>query len=196
MTPIPSPARPRVDTHRVESLTRELLIALGEDPEREGLADTPRRVAAWWTEFLDRDPGTLGTTFAHATTTDDFFLVRDIEVWSVCEHHLLPFRLKVAIAHVPAARVRGLSKLVRQLRVHANALQLQERVVRDVAHDIAKASGTDDVAVIAVGEHLCMSTRGGEAAPARTVSSCRPGRTASDSELAARIDRWVLSPVL
>ncbi|TQF05556.1 GTP cyclohydrolase I [Kitasatospora acidiphila] len=193
MASIPTPTRRPVDTGRVEHLTRELLVALGEDPDREGLADTPRRVAAWWTDFLDRDHGTLGTTFTHSTTHDDFVLLRGIEVWSLCEHHLLPFRLTVSIAYVPQAQVLGLSKLVRQLRVHAHALQLQERITADVAGDLAKAAGTDDVAVYAEGEHLCMSMRGVETGSVRTVTSCRLGRTASDPELAARIERLALA---
>jgi GTP cyclohydrolase I len=191
---IPTPACRPVDTEHVEHLIRELLTAIGEDPDREGLADTPRRVAAWWSEFLDRDHGTLGTTFTHDTTSDDFVLLRGIEVWSLCEHHLLPFRLNVSIAYVPQARVLGLSKLVRQLRLHTHALQLQERITTDLAKDIAKAAGTDDVAVFTVGEHLCMSMRGVEAGLARTITSCGLGRTASDPELARRIERLAFTP--
>ncbi|MDH6144134.1 GTP cyclohydrolase I [Kitasatospora sp. GP30] len=194
MASIPAPARRPVNTERVELLTRDLLIALGEDPDREGLAETPRRVAAWWSEFLDRDHGKLGTTFTHDTTHDDFVLLRGIEVWSLCEHHLLPFRLNVSIAYVPQAQVLGLSKLVRQLHLHAAALQLQERITDAVANDIAKAAGTDDVAVFAEGEHLCMSMRGVQAGSVRTITSCRLGRTASDPELARRIERLAIGP--
>lgn len=187
-----APARKPVDTARVEHLVRQLLDALGEDPTREGLLDTPRRVASWWTEFLDRDPGTLGTTFSLSSTHDGFVLLRGIEVWSLCEHHLLPFRLTVSIAYIPQNRVLGLSKLVRQLRAHAHNLQLQERITDDVAADLAKAAGTDDVAVYAEGEHLCMSMRGVEAGTVRTLTSCRLGRTATDPDLSARIERLAL----
>ncbi|MER5642057.1 GTP cyclohydrolase I FolE [Kitasatospora sp. NPDC002227] len=192
---IRTPARRPVDTGRVESLTRELLLALGEDPDREGLIDTPRRVASWWTEFLNRDPGTLGTTFNHTSNQGDFVMLRGIRAWSLCEHHLLPFHLTVSIAYVPQAQVLGLSKLVRQLRVHTHGLQLQERITQAVAQDIAKQAGTDDVAVYAEGEHLCMSMRGVEANSVQTLTACRLGRTASDPELAARIERLALAPI-
>jgi GTP cyclohydrolase I len=154
--------------------------------------DTPRRVAAWWTEFLDYNPGTLDTTFAQEGAHDDFVLLNGIETWSLCEHHLLPFRLTVSIAYVPGTRVLGLSKLVRHLEAHTHALQLQERITRDVAHGLAKAAGTDDVGVYAVGEHLCMSMRGVKARPVRTTTSCRLGRIDSDQILAARIERLAL----
>lgn len=188
---MPTGRRP-VDTAEVQRLTRALLVALGEDPDREGLVDTPRRVAAWWTEFLDHNPGTLDTTFAQEGTYDSFVLLTGIETWSLCEHHLLPFRLTVSIAYVPGTCVLGLSKLVRQLEAHTHALQLQERITHDVAHDLAKAAGTNDVGVYAVGEHLCMSMRGIKAQSVRTTTSCRLGRIDSDQWLATRIERLAL----
>ncbi len=192
MTSIPVQSRRRpVDRPRVEALTRQLLLALGEDPDRDGLKDTPRRFADWWGEFLDHDPGRLDTSF-EASQYGEFVLLTGIEAWSVCEHHLLPFRLDVSIAYVPDTAVLGLSKLVRHLEVHAHALQLQERVTHDVAHDVAKATGTDDVAVFTVGEHLCMSMRGVKATTVRTTTACRLGRTESDPDLAARIERLAL----
>ncbi|MFD0274686.1 GTP cyclohydrolase I [Kitasatospora sp. NPDC127111] len=194
MTSITALDRSPVDTDRVEYLYRELLIALGENPDREGLADTPRRAAAWWAEFLNRDPGSLGTAFTHDSTNDGFVMLRGIDVWSLCEHHLLPFRLTVSIAYIPGPQILGLSKLVRQLELHAHTLQVQERITTDVAHDLAKAAGTDDIAVFAEGEHLCMSMRGVKAPAVRTLTSCRLGRTASDPELAARIERLALAP--
>ncbi|MFD7902964.1 GTP cyclohydrolase I [Kitasatospora sp. NPDC059747] len=193
MTSIPTQAQRRpVDRARVAELTRELLLALGEDPDRSGLKDTPRRVADWWGEFLDHDPGRLDTAFAQEGQYGDFVLLTGIEAWSVCEHHLLPFRLDVSIAYVPDAAVLGLSKLVRHLEAHTHALQLQERITHDVAHDLAKAAGTDDVAVFTVGEHLCMSMRGVKATTVRTTTMCRLGRTETDLALAARIERLAL----
>ncbi|MFF2146212.1 GTP cyclohydrolase I [Kitasatospora sp. NPDC058190] len=188
--PVQAPRRP-VDRPRVEELTRELLLALGEDPDRDGLKDTPRRVADWWGEFLDHDPGRLTTTF-QTRQYGDFVLLTGIEAWSVCEHHLLPFRLDVSIAYVPDSNVLGLSKLVRHLEAHTHALQLQERITHDVAHDLAKAAATDDVAVFTAGEHLCMSMRGIKATSVRTTTMCRLGRTESDPDLAARIERLAL----
>ncbi|MFE3498463.1 GTP cyclohydrolase I [Kitasatospora sp. NPDC059160] len=193
MTSIPVQAQRRpVDRPRVAELTRQLLHALGEDPDRDGLRDTPRRVADWWGEFLDHDPGRLDTSFAHERQYGDFVLLTGIEAWSVCEHHLLPFRLDVSIAYVPATTVIGLSKLVRHLEAHSHALQLQERITHDVAHDLAKAAGTDDVAVYTAGEHLCMSMRGVKATSVRTTTMCRLGRTESDPDLATRIERLAL----
>ncbi|WP_405007090.1 GTP cyclohydrolase I [Kitasatospora purpeofusca] len=194
MTSIPVHAQRRrpVNRPRVEELTRQLLLALGEDPDRDGLKDTPRRFADWWSEFLDHDPGRLTTTFAQEGQYGDFVLLSGIEAWSICEHHLLPFRLEVSIAYVPNTAVLGLSKLVRHLEARTHALQLQERITRDVAHDLAKAAGSDDVAVFTVGEHLCMSMRGVEATAVRTTTMCRLGRTESDPDLAARIERLAL----
>ncbi|WP_197085184.1 GTP cyclohydrolase I [Saccharothrix sp. ST-888] len=188
LRPAPRDRRP-VDTVRVTSLVRQLLDAIGEDPDREGLVDTPSRVARWWAEFLDHDAGSVDTVFNHTTDADGLVLLRGIEAWSLCEHHLLPFRLNVSIAYVPHAKVLGLSKLVRQLRAHTHGLQLQERITDQVAAAIAKAAGTDDVAVYAEGEHLCMSMRGVEASGVRTITSCRLGRTASDPDLATRVER-------
>ncbi|MFG2913118.1 GTP cyclohydrolase I [Kitasatospora sp. NPDC048298] len=193
MASMPTHAQRRpVDRPRVEVLTRELLIALGEDPDRDGLKDTPRRFAAWWGEFLDHAPGRLDTSFAHEGQYDGFVLLTGIGAWSVCEHHLLPFRLDVSIAYVPGTTVLGLSKLVRHLEAHTHALQLQERITHDVAHDLAKAAGSDDVAVFTTGEHLCMSMRGVKTPAVRTTTMCRLGRTESDPDLAARIERLAL----
>ncbi|MFG2848676.1 GTP cyclohydrolase I [Kitasatospora sp. NPDC048296] len=100
--------------------------------------------------------------------------------------------LGVSIAYVPGTDVLGLSKLVRHLEAHTHALQLQERITHDVAHDLAKAAGTDDVAVFTVGEHLCMSMRGVKATSVHTTTMCRLGRTESDPDLAARIERLAL----
>ncbi|MFJ8043810.1 GTP cyclohydrolase I [Kitasatospora sp. NPDC096147] len=184
--------RKPVDTERVQQLYRELLIALGENPDREGLADTPRRAAAWWTEFLNHDPGTLDTTFANDNSHDGLVVLRGIDAWSLCEHHLLPFRLTVTIAYIPGTRVLGLSKLVRQLHAHTHALQVQERITTDLAHALAKAAGTDDVAVLAEGEHLCMSMRGVKAPEVRTLTSCRLGRTADDPTVTTLFGRLAL----
>ncbi|MGW2873171.1 GTP cyclohydrolase I [Kitasatospora sp. NPDC001225] len=143
-------------------------------------------------EFLDHDPGRLDTSFAQEGRYGDFVLLTGIEAWSVCEHHLLPFRLDVSIAYVPDTAVLGLSKLVRHLEAHTHALQLQERITRDVGHDLAKAAATDDVAVFTTGEHLCMSMRDVKATAVRTTTMCRLGRTEGDPDLAARIERLAL----
>lgn len=148
-----------VDTARVEALARELLDAIGEDPDRDGLADTPARFARWWSEFIDYQPGTLDTAFT-VEQADEVVVVRGITVWSLCEHHLLPFRATVTVGYLPAGRVLGLSKLGRIAHAHAHRLQVQERMTADIADHVQKLADTADVAVIVHGEHLCMSMRG------------------------------------
>jgi GTP cyclohydrolase IA len=184
---LPARVRPHVDVEEVAALYRRLLLALGEDPDREGLADTPRRVAAWWQEFLDYDPGRTDTAFAHAEGSDQLVLVAGIGAWSLCEHHLLPFRLSMAVGYVPAGRLVGLSKLARIAAVHAHRLQVQERLTDDVAHAVAEVTGSPDVAVLADAEHLCMSMRGIRAEAARTTTSRLLGRLRTDTALVDRL---------
>lgn len=148
-----------VDKARLEWIGRELLAAIGEDEARDGLLDTPRRFAAWWAEFIDYEPGKVETAF-DVPGADEMIVVSGIEVWSLCEHHLLPFRATVTIGYIPAGQVLGLSKLARIAHRHAHRLQVQERMVAQIADDVAQITGTDDVAVIATGEHLCMTMRG------------------------------------
>ena len=138
---------------------RRLLKEIGEDPERDGLRDTPERFARWWREFTDYDPGTISTLF-ETTTTSQMVTVSDIEVWSLCEHHLLPFRCTITISYKPTTTLLGLSKFARIAHHHAHRLQVQERLVSDIAHDVSKITNTPDVAVIAHGQHLCMTMRG------------------------------------
>lgn len=150
---------PTIDYDLVLRLGRELLYALGEDPDREGLKDTPRRWADWWREFIEYRPGTLGTTF-ESVEAGQMVIVTGMRVWSLCEHHLLPFWCDVAVAYMPGRQVLGLSKFARIAHMHAHRLQVQERLVAGIADDIMHATGTPDVAVIANGEHLCMTMRG------------------------------------
>lgn len=138
---------------------RELLVALGEDPGRDGLADTPRRFADLWREFVEYDPGRVGTTF-EAAGADQMVVVSGIRVWSLCEHHLLPFWCDLAVGYVAAGRVLGLSKFARIAHRHAHRLQVQERLTQEVAESVAALTGSPDVAVRARGEHLCMAMRG------------------------------------
>jgi GTP cyclohydrolase I len=138
---------------------RRLLKEIGEDPERDGLRDTPERFARWWREFVDYDPGTISTLF-ETVSTKQMVTVSDIEVWSLCEHHLLPFRCSVTIAYRPMHKLLGLSKFARIAHRHAHRLQVQERLVRDIAQDVSAITESPDVAVVARGEHLCMTMRG------------------------------------
>ncbi|WUG94865.1 GTP cyclohydrolase I [Streptomyces violaceus] len=143
----------------LEAVARQLLIEIGEDPDRSGLRDTPERFARWWREFSSYQAGQVERNFP-LRTDGEIVMVSDINVWSLCEHHLLPFSCVLTIAYKPGEHVLGLSKFARIAQSHAHRLQVQERLVRDIAEEIAKVTGTVDVAVIGRGEHLCMSMRG------------------------------------
>ena len=150
---------PTVDVPRLEAAVREILAAIGEDPNRDGLRDTPRRHAKHWREFIEYAPGSMDTAFA-AEGTDQMVVVGGIRVWSLCEHHLLPFWCDVAIGYVPTDKVLGLSKLGRIAHYYAHRLQLQEQLVAQVAQHVKDATGSENVAVVAQGEHSCMTMRG------------------------------------
>ncbi|HWS35799.1 MAG TPA: GTP cyclohydrolase I [Actinoplanes sp.] len=143
----------------LEGIARMLLTELGEDPNRDGLRDTPARYARWWREFMHYEPGNTGTLF-ETSTFGQTVVVSDIGVWSLCEHHLLPFFCSVTIAYVPTNRILGLSKFARIAHDQAHRLQVQERLTNDIAADIVKIADASDVAVITRGEHLCMTMRG------------------------------------
>lgn len=149
----------KVDKREVEAAVLALLWAIGEDPMREGLADTPARVARWWAEFVDYDPGKLDATF-DVVRADQMVAVSGVRVWSLCEHHLLPFYADLTIGYIANDRIVGLSKMARMAHGAAHGLQLQEKLVADVANQLADVLGHTDVAVLATGEHLCMTMRG------------------------------------
>lgn len=140
-------------------LGRELLVALGEDPEREGLRETPRRFADAWREFVEYAPGKTETVF-ETTHADQLVVVSGMRVWSMCEHHLLPFWCDITIGYLTQGRVLGLSKFARLAHQAAHRLQLQERLVEEIAQEVCRLTGTEDVAVLAQGRHLCMEARG------------------------------------
>lgn len=144
---------------RLEELCRELLTLIGEDPARPGLADTPRRWARMWREFAEYRDERAVTTF-ESVRADQLVVVRGIRVHGMCEHHLLPFWADIAIGYVPRFHVLGLSKFARIAHVAAHRLQVQERLVEDIADAIEAATKTDDVAVLAEGVHSCMVARG------------------------------------
>ena len=148
------------DEKGIRYTTRDLLIFIGEDPYREGLKDTPARVARFWKEFIDYDPGTLDVTF-EAVSTDDMAILKGIKVFSLCEHHLLPIEMDVSIGYISEdARVLGLSKLARVAEKYAHRLQLQERYTSQVADEIMELANTMSVAVVVEGIHFCMRMRG------------------------------------
>lgn len=148
-----------IDLDRIEQLANELLDAIGEDPQRDGLKDTPKRFAKWWGEFMQYDPGKVETAFA-TDGTDNMVAVTGMEVWSLCEHHLLPFTARVAVAYIPTDRVLGLSKFARVAHKYAHRLQIQERMTNQILDELKQLTGSDHVAVVVDGEHSCMSRRG------------------------------------
>jgi len=164
----------KVDHARIKSLVTELLEALGEDPNREGLKETPRRIANFWKEFVEYAPGKLDTTFS-AIKHNQMVCVTGMRVWSMCEHHMLPFWCDISIGYIANDKVLGLSKFARIAHKHAHKLTLQEQLVSDISNELVEILGTEDVAVMAKGEHLCMTMRGIRT-PHRMISSALNGQ--------------------
>jgi GTP cyclohydrolase IA len=173
-----------VDVERVQAAVTELLSAIGEDPERDGLVGTPRRVAAMYEELfsgLHDDPARhLEVTFA--AEHDEMVMVRDIPFASLCEHHLVPFLGKAHVAYIPAedGRITGLSKLARLVDGYARRLQVQERMTTQIADAIAEVLRPRGVLVVIEAEHLCMSMRGVKKPGTVTVTSSVRGLFRSD----------------
>jgi GTP cyclohydrolase I len=169
-----------VDHARAEAAVRELLLAIGEDPDRDGLAETPARVARAYGEFfagLRVDAAdVLSKTFEIAH--EEMILVRDIEVYSMCEHHLVPFHGVAHVGYIPAkdGRVTGLSKLARLVEVYARRPQVQERLTTQVADSLVEHVGAQGVIVVVECEHLCMSMRGIRKPGSRTITSAVRGQ--------------------
>lgn len=163
-----------MNENRLAQIGRNLLTALGEDPEREGLQKTPERWARWWIEFLGYEDPNTSTVF-ESIQTDQMIVLRDIRVWSLCEHHLLPFYCDVTIGYISANHVIGISKLARIAKKHARKLQLQERLCRDIADELNGIVQTPNIAVVAKGTHLCMAMRGIES-EAEMISSVIEGK--------------------
>ena len=168
-----------IDLPRAEAAIRELLIAIGEDPNREGLQGTPARVARAYEEILagmDQDPvEVLSAVFDEGH--DEMILVKGIEMWSMCEHHMVPF---TGVAHVgylpdPNGRVTGLSKVARLVDTFARRLQLQERLTTQIADAMVEVLKPRGVIVVVEAEHLCMQMRGVRKAGSRTVTSAVRG---------------------
>jgi GTP cyclohydrolase I len=169
----------RVDQERAAAAVRELLIAVGEDPDRPGLLDTPARVARAYAETfagLGQDPSEiLSTTFDE--NHDELVLVKDIPMYSTCEHHLVPFHGVAHVGYIPGedGRVTGLSKLARLVEVYARRPQVQERMTAQIADALADALKPRGVLVVIEAEHLCMAMRGIRKPGAVTVTSAVRG---------------------
>ena len=154
-----------MNTERVEQLIHELLIELGEDPAREGLARTPHRVAKAY-EFLTKgyrqsvEEAIRGTVFE--SEANNMIIVRDIELFSLCEHHMLPFFGRCHIGYIASDKVIGVSKIARIMEVYSRRLQIQERLTRQIAKAVQDSVGAEGVGVVIEARHLCMMMRGVE----------------------------------
>lgn len=188
-----------VDRRKIEEHIRGILEAIGENPDREGLKETPARVARMYEEIFEGVAYTndeIAEMF-NKTFEEDLFippdskemvLMKDIDIFSYCEHHLaLMYNMKAAIAYIPNGKILGLSKIARIADMVSKRLQLQERIGSDIAEIMQKVTGSEDVAVIIEGQHACMTTRGIRSTSAFTTTTTLRGRFNSDSSLTDRL---------
>ncbi len=177
-----------MDKEKIEKAVREILIAVGEDPNRAGLKETPRRVANMYEEMfagLSQDPRQHLKLFDEKSN-DEMVIVRDIPFSSMCEHHLLPFVGKAHIAYIPSNnKIIGLSKLARIVDNFAKRPQVQERLTHDIADFLDESLSPKGVAVIIEAEHMCMSIRGARASGSKTQTSALRGIIRSDARTRA-----------
>ncbi len=180
---IPEESRRNMDLPRVENAVREILEAIGEDPDREGLQETPQRVARMYAEVfagLHRDINKDIKVF-HGEGNDEMILIGDIPFYSMCEHHLLPFHGKAHVVYIPRdGKIFGLSKVARIVDTLSRKPQLQERLTSEIADAIEKAVDARSVCVVLEAEHLCMTMRGIRKPGSKTVTSAMRGGCRSD----------------
>jgi GTP cyclohydrolase I len=185
-----------IDTEAIKYHIRGILEALGDDPDREGLIDTPERVARMYEKVFegmnytnDEIAEMFNKTFsADGEGANDMVIVKDIDIFSYCEHHMaLMYDMKVAIAYMPKGRVIGISKLARIADMVGKRLQLQERIGSDIAEIVQKITGSEDVAVLIEGCHSCMTARGIQKTNSKTVTSTLRGRFQTDAALQNRL---------
>ena len=182
-----------IDKDAIREHVRGILIALGDDPDREGLKETPDRVARMYEEVFagmnytnDEIAEMYGKTFKEEDTrhTEDMVFVKDIEVFSYCEHHMaLMYDMKVSIAYLPKDKLIGLSKLARIADMVARRLQLQERIGTDIAYIVSKVTGSEDVAVLIEANHSCMTARGMKKPGTKTFTTTFRGKFENDITL-------------
>ena len=177
-----------MDKQKIENAVRDILVAIGEDPDREGLAETPARVARMYEEIfsgISENPKNHLKLF-NESGNDEMVIVRDIPLYSMCEHHLLPFIGKAHIAYIPSdGKIIGLSKLARIVSTFAKRPQLQERLTAQVADFLSGELSAKGVAVVVEAEHLCMTMRGARAAGSVTQTSALRGIMRSDARTRA-----------
>ncbi len=176
---------PSLTSASYEELVREMIVRLGEDPEREGLVRTPERVAKAM-QFLIKgykeDPEALLSNALFTVSYDEMVIVKDIEMFSMCEHHMLPFFGKVHVAYIPNGKVIGLSKIPRLIEVFSRRLQIQERLTTQIAETIQKAIEPQGVGVVIEARHLCMMMRGVEKQHSSAVTSSMLGCFRNEEE--------------
>jgi GTP cyclohydrolase I len=179
-----------MDTKRIEAAVKEILIAIGEDPDREGLAETPSRVANMYAEIfagIDDDASRHLKIF-NESKNEELVIVRDIPLFSMCEHHLIPFMGRAHIAYIPCdGRIIGLSKLARIVECFSKRPQLQERLTAQIADFLFDNLNPRGVAVVIEAEHLCMTMRGARAAGSETQTSALRGTMRSDAKTRAEV---------
>jgi len=167
-----------IDQSRIEKAVLEIIEALGEDPNREGLVDTPHRVARFYAEVfggIHNDPGEVLDAFFGEEHYQEIVMVREIPFYSMCEHHFVPFHGEAHVAYMPRGRVTGLSKLARLVEGFARRPQMQERLTAQVADTLEQRLNPLGVLVVVEAEHLCMSMRGVKKPGAKTVTSAVRG---------------------
>ncbi len=167
-----------IDTNAIETAIASMLRAFGEDPQREGLVNTPKRVARMYPELLSgyrTDPEKIVNSAIFNVTYDDMVIVRDIEFYSLCEHHMLPFMGRAHVAYIPRGQVIGLSKIPRVVDLYARRLQVQERMTRQIADFINNLLKPQGVAVVVEALHLCSMMRGVRKHDARMTTSTMLG---------------------
>ena len=192
------PVEKAVDLKRIEDAVREILVAIGEDPDRDGLRQTPTRVAQAYAELfagLRVDPAEVLTT-AFEANHEEMVLVRDIQIYSLCEHHLLPFHGAAHLGYIPGedGRITGLSKLARLVDVYARRPQVQERLTSQIADLLMERLQPRGVIAVLECEHMCMSMRGIQKSGSRTITSAVRGVFQRDAKSRAEAMSLILHP--
>ncbi|MEX2237169.1 MAG: GTP cyclohydrolase I FolE [Dehalococcoidia bacterium] len=178
-----TPTYEAIDQRRIEEATRQLILAVGEDPEREGLKNTPHRVGQMYAELfsgLRVDPADL-LQVSFDEGHEEMVIIRDIPFYSMCEHHFLPFHGKAHLGYIPNGKVSGISKLARVVEAFAKRPQLQERLTSQIAETLMEHLQPDGVAVVIEAEHLCMQMRGVKKPGSSVVTSAVRGDFAHNS---------------
>ncbi len=181
----------------MQELIRQMLAELGEDPKREGLAGTPRRVESslrFLTSGYAHNPVEVLNGALFSEDVDEIIVVRDIDIFSLCEHHLLPFYGRCHVGYLPNGKIVGLSKIVRLVEVFARRLQVQERLTRQIAQSLLDQLEARGVGVVIDAFHLCMMMRGVEKQNSHATTSCMLGTFRSRSDTRAEFLRLITAP--